>query len=158
MYYLGIIKRYSYCINTARPLTISSMSNTPLVWIIDDDDISKYVMKRNLRQLSVTNVIEFPDSVQPLKILSDNFESTNELPDIILLDLNMPILNGFQFMEEFKVANEKIKKDIQIYMLTSSLSSEDVDRAKSFPEISEYFIKPITLRNLSRIVDIVLQE
>ena len=153
MYYLGKIKRYSYCINTTRPLTINSMSNTPLVWIIDDDDISKYV-----RQLSVTNVIEFPDSVQPLKILSDNFESTNELPDIILLDLNMPILNGFQFMEEFKVANEKIKKDIQIYMLTSSLSSEDVDRAKSFPEISEYFIKPITLRNLSRIVDIVLQE
>ena len=158
MYYLGKIKRYSYCINTTRLLTTSNMSNTPLVWIIDDDDISKYVMKRNLRQLSVTNVIEFPDSVQPLKILSDNFESTNELPDIILLDLNMPILNGFQFMEEFKVANEKIKKDIQIYMLTSSLSSEDVDRAKSFPEISEYFIKPITLRNLSRIVDNVLQE
>ena len=134
------------------------MSKTPLVWIIDDDDISKYVMKRNLRKLSVTNVFEFPDSVKPLEILSDNFESTNELPDIILLDLNMPFLNGFQFVEEFKVANEKIKKDIQIYILTSSISSEDVDRAKSFPEISEYFIKPITLRNLSRIVDIVLQE
>ena len=76
MYYLYIIKRYSYCINTTRPLTISSMSDTPLVWIIDDDDISKYVMKRNLRQLSVTNVIEFPDSVQPLKILIENFDST----------------------------------------------------------------------------------
>jgi CheY-like chemotaxis protein len=134
------------------------MSDTPLVWIIDDDDISKYVMKKNLRQLSVTNVIEFPDSVQPLKILSDNFDSTNELPDIILLDLNMPILNGFQFMEKLKVSHEKIKKNIQIYMLTSSLSSEDIDRAKSFPEISEYFIKPITLRNLSRIVDIALQK
>tara|TARA_R110000823_G_scaffold69321_3_gene160412 strand:+ start:585 stop:989 length:405 start_codon:yes stop_codon:yes gene_type:complete len=134
------------------------MSETPLIWIIDDDDISKYVMKRNLRQLSVTNVIEFPDSTQPLKILSDNFDSTDKLPDVILLDLNMPILNGFQFMEEFKVANEKIKKDIQIYMLTSSLSSEDLDRAKLFPEISEYFVKPITLRNLTRIVDNVLQE
>tara|TARA_R110000765_G_scaffold128061_1_gene226168 strand:+ start:1371 stop:1775 length:405 start_codon:yes stop_codon:yes gene_type:complete len=134
------------------------MSETPLIWIIDDDDISKYVMKRNLRQLSVTNVIEFPDSTQPLKILSDNFDSIDKLPDVILLDLNMPILNGFQFMEEFKVANEKIKKDIQIYMLTSSLSSEDLDRAKLFPEISEYFVKPITLRNLTRIVDNVLQE
>ena len=134
------------------------MSETPLIWIIDDDYISKYVMKRNLRQLSVTNVIEFPDSTQPLKILSDNFDSTDKLPDVILLDLNMPILNGFQFMEEFKVANEKIKKDIQIYMLTSSLSSEDLDRAKLFPEISEYFVKPITLRNLTRIVNHVLQE
>ena len=157
MYYLYIIKRYSYCINTTRPLTISSMSDTPLVWIIDDDDISKYVMKRNLRQLSVTNVIEFPDSLQPLKILTDNFDSVDILPDIILLDLNMPHLNGFQFMEEFKVTNEKIKKDIQIYMLTSSLSSNDIDRAKSFPEISEYIIKPITLRNLSKIVDKVLK-
>ena len=133
------------------------MSDTPLVWIIDDDDISKYVMKRNLRQLSVTNVIEFPDSLQPLKILTDNFDSVDILPDIILLDLNMPHLNGFQFMEEFKVTNEKIKKDIQIYMLTSSLSSNDIDRAKSFPEISEYIIKPITLRNLSKIVDKVLK-
>ena len=134
------------------------MNETPLIWIIDDDDISKYVMKRNLRQLSVTNVIEFPDSTQPLKILSDNFASTDKLPDVILLDLNMPILNGFQFMEEFKVVNEKIKKDIQIYMLTSSLSSEDLDRAKSFPEITEYFVKPITLINLTRIVNNVLQE
>ena len=133
------------------------MSDTPLVWIIDDDDISKFVMKRNLSQLSVTNVIEFPDSLQPLKILTDNFDSVDILPDIILLDLNMPHLNGFQFMEEFKVTNEKIKKDIQIYMLTSSLSSNDIDRAKSFPEISEYIIKPITLRNLSKIVDKVLK-
>tara|TARA_R110001606_G_scaffold346931_2_gene496205 strand:- start:2058 stop:2459 length:402 start_codon:yes stop_codon:yes gene_type:complete len=133
------------------------MSDTPLVWIIDDDDISKFVMKRNLSQLSVTNVIEFPDSLQPLKILTDNFDSVDILPDIILLDLNMPKLNGFQFMEEFRVTNEKIKKDIQIYMLTSSLSSNDIDRAKSFPEISEYIIKPITLRNLSKIVDKVLK-
>tara|TARA_R110000764_G_scaffold203587_1_gene288845 strand:+ start:409 stop:810 length:402 start_codon:yes stop_codon:yes gene_type:complete len=133
------------------------MSDTPLVWIIDDDDISKFVMKRNLSQLSVTNVIEFPDSLQPLKILTDNFDSVDILPDIILLDLNMPKLNGFQFMEEFRVTNEKIKKDIQIYMLTSSLSSNDIDRAKSFPEISEYIIKSITLRNLSKIVDKVLK-
>ena len=134
------------------------MSDKPLVWIIDDDDISKYVMKRNLKQLSVTNVIGFPDSVQPLKILTDNFDATDELPDIILLDLNMPILNGFQFMEEFKVANKNIKKDLQIYMLTSSLSSDDIDRSKLFPEISEYIIKPIQLRKLSRIVDRVLQD
>ncbi|WP_339628088.1 response regulator [uncultured Maribacter sp.] len=134
------------------------MSETPLIWIIDDDDISKYVMNRNLRQLSVTNVIEFTDSTQPLKILSDNFDSTDKLPDIILLDLYMPILDGFQFMEKFKVAIKRIKKNIQIYMLTSSFSSEDVDRAKSIPEISEYIVKPITLRNLTRIVDNVLQE
>ncbi len=157
MYYLRIIKRYYCCINTTKLLTLNRMSDTPLVWIIDDDDISKFVMKRNLSQLSVTNVIEFPDSLQPLKILTDNFDSVDILPDIILLDLNMPKLNGFQFMEEFRVTNEKIKKDIQIYMLTSSLSSNDIDRAKSFPEISEYIIKPITLRNLSKIVDKVLK-
>ena len=157
MYYLRIIKRYYCCINTTKLLTLNRMSDTPLVWIIDDDDISKFVMKRNLSQLSVTNVIEFPDSLQPLKILTDNFDSVDILPDIILLDLNMPKLNGFQFMEEFRVTNEKIKKDIQIYMLTSSLSSNDIDRAKSFPEISEYIIKSITLRNLSKIVDKVLK-
>ena len=79
------------------------MNQNPLVWIIDDDDISKYVMRKNLKQLSITNVVEFPDSSEPLNVITKNINSINKLPDVILLDLNMPVLNGFEFMEEFKI-------------------------------------------------------
>ncbi|WP_405409944.1 response regulator [Maribacter sp. Asnod1-A12] len=127
----------------------------PLVWIIDDDDISKYVMKRYLNQLSANRIVDFPDSLQPLKLLTDKCNSFNELPDIIFLDLHMPILNGFDFLKEFQ--NIKIDKKINIVMLTSSMNSEDIDKAKTFPEITDYFIKPIKQTDLARIMSAELK-
>ncbi|MEP2059869.1 MAG: response regulator [Maribacter litoralis] len=134
------------------------MYQDPLVWIIDDDDISKYVMKRYLNQLSVTRIIDFPDSLQPLKFIQDNVRSTDELPDIIFLDLHMPILNGFDFIKDFQKVGSQIEKDIKIVMLTSSINAEDVEIAKSFPEISNYFIKPIKHRDLEKIMNIELNN
>jgi len=134
------------------------MNQDPLVWIIDDDDISKYVMKRYLNQLSVTKVIEFPDSVQPLKFIQDNYNSLDKLPDIIFLDLHMPILNGFDFIKDFQTVVPKINKKINVVMLTSSINAEDVDQAKTFPEISDYFIKPIKHRDLARIMKVELKQ
>ncbi|MEP2280988.1 response regulator [Maribacter sp.] len=134
------------------------MNENQMVWIIDDDDISKYVMKRYLKQLSVTKVIEFPDSVQPLKFIQDNYESLDKLPDIIFLDLHMPILNGFDFIKDFQTIAPKIDKKINIVMLTSSINAEDVDQAKTFPEISDYFIKPIKHRDLARIMNVELKQ
>ncbi|WP_036152965.1 response regulator [Maribacter forsetii] len=133
------------------------MNQNPIVWIIDDDDISKYVMKRYLNQLSVTEVIEFPDSVQPLKFIQDNYNSLDKLPDIIFLDLHMPILNGFDFIKDFQMVAPKIDKKINIVMLTSSINAEDVDQAKTFHEITDYFIKPIKHRDLARIMKVELK-
>lgn len=134
------------------------MNQDPLVWIIDDDDISKYVMKRYLKQLSVNKIVGFPDSLQPLKIIQDKYNSADELPDIIFLDLHMPILNGFNFVKDFQMVATKIDKKIKIIMLTSSISVEDVDKAKTFPEITDYFIKPIKHRDLARIMNIELKK
>ncbi|MEP2238564.1 MAG: response regulator, partial [Maribacter sp.] len=88
----------------------------------------------------------------------DNHDSLDELPDIIFLDLHMPILNGFDFIKDFKVIAPKIDKKINIVMLTSSINAEDVDQAKTFPEISDYFIKPIKHRDLARIMNIELKQ
>ncbi|MGC1514835.1 MAG: response regulator, partial [Maribacter sp.] len=96
------------------------MNDKLAVWIIDDDDISKYVLKRNLQELNVHNVKDFPDSIAPLEILKLNSADPQSLPDIIFLDINMPILDGFQFMEDYTLFNDKIDKKIKIYMLSSS--------------------------------------
>ncbi|SFR68052.1 response regulator [Maribacter stanieri] len=132
------------------------MIQNPLVWIIDDDDISKYVMKRYLKQLSITKIVDFPDSIKPLTLLNENLDSLDKLPDTIFLDLHMPILNGFDFLKEFQEIAKNIDKKIDIIMLTSSINSEDLDHAKSFPEITDYFIKPIKHRDLARIMSTVV--
>ena len=134
------------------------MTEELLVWIIDDDDISKYVMKRNLKELGILNPVEFPDSIEPLEILSENRTNVLALPDIIFLDLNMPILNGFQFLEELKTFNKEIDKKIHIFMLTSSMNDDDESYAKSVSEISEYFIKPIKLEQLAYAVENITEE
>jgi len=144
-----------YSSNILLPLI---MNQDPLIWIIDDDDISKYVMKRYLNQLSVTQIINFPDSLQPLKFIQDNYNSLDELPDIIFLDLHMPILSGFDFIKDFQKIVTKIDKKINIVMLTSSINAEDVDLAKTFPEITDYFVKPIKHRDLARIMNVELKE
>ncbi|KSA14573.1 response regulator [Maribacter dokdonensis] len=134
------------------------MSQDPLIWIIDDDDISKYVMKRYLKQLSASRIVDFPDSLQPLKFIQDNVNAIEDLPDVIFLDLHMPILNGFDFIRDFQQVTSKINKKIKIVMLTSSINAEDVEIAKSFPEISNYFIKPIKHRDLEKIMDVELNN
>ena len=105
------------------------MSQDPLIWIIDDDDISKYVMKRYLKQLSASRIVDFPDSLQPLKFIQDNVNAIEDLPDVIFLDLHMPILNGFDFIKDFQQVASKINKKIKIVMLTSSINAEDVEIA-----------------------------
>ncbi|MEP5637273.1 MAG: response regulator, partial [Maribacter dokdonensis] len=100
------------------------MSQDPLIWIIDDDDISKYVMKRYLKQLSASRIVDFPDSLQPLKFIQDNVNAIEDLPDVIFLDLHMPILNGFDFIRDFQQVASKINKKIKIVMLTSSINAE----------------------------------
>ncbi|WP_076547816.1 response regulator [Maribacter ulvicola] len=134
------------------------MIQNPLVWIIDDDDISKYVMRRYLNQLAVTRITDFPDSVQPLKFIQNNYNSIDELPDIIFLDLHMPVLNGFDFIRDYQLVADKIDKQIHIIMLTSSINTQDVDYAKTLPAITDYFIKPIKHGDLARIMSVELKQ
>ncbi|TLP80367.1 response regulator [Maribacter sp. ACAM166] len=134
------------------------MKEEPLIWIIDDDNISKYVMKRYLKELNILDPVDCPDSIEALEILSKNRNNQNELPDIIFLDLNMPILNGFQFLKEFKNFNNEIEKKIDIFMLTSSMNDDDLTYATSVFEISGYFIKPIKLEQLALAVENEIEE
>ena len=79
----------------------------------------------------------------------DNIES---LPDIILLDLSMPIMDGWQFLDEFVKINPKIGKKITVFICSSSISPDDVARAKSINAVSDFIIKPMTKDKLIEII------
>lgn len=124
-----------------------------LIWLIDDDDIAKFVMKRNLKELNVQNIKDFSDSTEALQFLVSNFDKPEMLPDIIFLDLNMPIIDGFQFAESFEEVNKKITKTITIYMLSASAYPKHIERAKSISEIEDYLIKPVTFLHLKELLE-----
>jgi CheY-like chemotaxis protein len=85
----------------------------------------------------------------------DNFlqdiEAGNELPEVILLDINMPVMDGWEFLDEYVKVKHKIKNKVKIYMVSSSVNLSDIDRAKTYGDIVDYVIKPIKSSDLQKI-------
>jgi CheY-like chemotaxis protein len=116
--------------------------------LIDDDDIFNYLSKRILLKSDVANsIIDFTNAKSAL----DFIKSTDSEIDIILLDINMPIMNGFDFLDSFiQLAN----KQISVYMLTSSIDDADMIKSLKYPCVKGYFSKPLTIDTIAQIYSI----
>ncbi|SFD05240.1 response regulator [Algibacter pectinivorans] len=130
------------------------MSKNLSFCVVDDDDIYQYTIKKTIQSLDFDNsVIAFSDGEEAINFMIENLNKEDELPDIILLDINMPIMDGFQFMEEYIKIKPNLGKKITIYMVSSSVDNADLERAKKISEISDYIIKPIKRGRIQTIVD-----
>lgn len=116
--------------------------------LIDDDDIFNYLSKRILLKSNAANsIIDFTSANSALEFI----KSTNSEIDIILLDINMPIMNGFDFLDSFiRLAN----KQISVYMLTSSIDDADMIKSLKYPCVKGYFSKPLTTDTIAQIYSI----
>ncbi|TQI71327.1 response regulator receiver domain-containing protein [Gramella sp. Hel_I_59] len=114
-------------------------------FLIDDDQVFQFVTSKTLKKINPDVKVEkFLDGEQGIDRIKNSLDNQKGLPDVVLLDINMPFLNGWQFLKEFRSIEEKIEKEVHIYMLTSSDDSEDLEKAKQFSELSGYLIKPVT--------------
>lgn len=130
------------------------MPQNSSICIIDDDEVYKFFVQKILKIKKLAeDVLTFPDGEEAYDFINDNWENPEKLPDIIFLDINMPIMDGFQFMEEYTKLKPKIDKKITIYMITSSIDPVDLERSKKYPEISDFVTKPITAEVLQRIIN-----
>ena len=130
------------------------MSNSFNFCIIDDDDIYQFTIKKTIKALNLAqNIMAFSDGEEALNFMIENLNKDEELPDVILLDINMPIMDGFQFMEEYIKIKPKLGKKITIYMVSSSVDMTDLARAKKISEISDYIIKPIKKGKIKAIIE-----
>jgi len=129
------------------------MNKKLIFGIVDDDDIYRYTIQRTIRDLDLSekNLI-FTNGEQALQFLLDHTDSAGELPDVLLLDVNMPIMDGFEFMKEYENIASNLVKKIVIFMISSSVNPVDIDRAKNFPGITDYIVKPIEPGKLQRII------
>jgi len=114
-----------------------------IAWIIDDDEVyrfgfHKYVEIKDL----CARVVGFSNGKDAINFLSDTRNAAN-LPDIIFLDIDMPVMNGWEFMVAFEQIRARINKKITIFLVTSCISYEDILHAQNHPDITDYIIKPI---------------
>jgi CheY-like chemotaxis protein len=82
-----------------------------------------------------------------------NVLKTEKEPDLILLDINMPVYDGWQFLDEFRKLKDKMSKDITVYLVSSSNDSTDIDRSKQYKEeVKDYYFKPITTKDFEEML------
>jgi CheY-like chemotaxis protein len=119
--------------------------------LVDDDSVFVFITSKIIKQSNmVENLQVFDNGMDALNFLKANPENTDMLPDIILLDLSMPIMDGWQFLDEYVKLD--IKKQITIYICSSSISPADLGKAKSINAVSEYIIKPIAKEKIVEII------
>ncbi|SRX55864.1 two-component system response regulator [Aequorivita sp. CIP111184] len=129
------------------------MQNFYNICIIDDDSIYQYTITKTIRAYNLANdIMVFSDGEEALDFFIKNLDTSENLPDIILLDINMPIMDGYQFMDEYLKIKPRVGKKILIYMVSSSVDPNDIEKAKRIGEISDYIIKPIKPGELISIV------
>ena len=126
---------------------------TESICIIDDDNIYINLVKKiiEIKKLS-EKVIVFKNGKEALDFFIKSIKNPEDIPEVVLLDLNMPIMDGWQFLQEFiKIKDDFIKK-INLYVVSSSIDQRDVNRAKSIEVVLDYLTKPIKLKDFERIL------
>lgn len=126
-----------------------------MIYIIDDDKLSiKLMSMLILRNEFCEKINSFINPQTALAELKENYDTITNLPDIILLDLNMPILDGWQFLDEFILL--PLKKEIPIFIITSSIDPADKEMAKKYTMVKSYIVKPINAEKLNAIKNILV--
>lgn len=128
------------------------MQKINIACLIDDDPVHVFLSKKYLKQTGmIENLMVFQNGKIAFDSLAAIVREGGELPKLILLDLNMPIWDGWQFLDEF--IKIPIEEEITIFILSSSISNMDIEKAKKYNQVSNYIIKPIKVENLISLLE-----
>lgn len=97
------------------------------------------------------NLLVYENGRVAIDGLRNFIDTQGDLPDMILLDINMPEMDGWGFLEEFISLKPHIEKEIIIYMVSSSIDDQDIQRANKYDEVSDYIVKPISRDALQKL-------
>ncbi len=110
------------------------------VLLIEDDEIANFISVKILTGMGISSPEIALNGKEGLSKIARNDH------DLIFLDINMPVMNGFEFLAE--VQKEKLCPDTKIVMLSSSVNPEDKQKSESFPQVIDYIVKPLTTENI----------
>ncbi len=128
------------------------MQQLDCIILVDDDEVTNYVHE---------SVIEDADAAKDVRVAEDGQQALNLLqeleakesprPNLIFLDINMPVMNGFEFLNAYQQMKGQFKQPVIIVMLTSSLNTQDVARARA-AGAADFLDKPLTADKLNKVL------
>jgi len=129
-------------------------SKTPIIALVDDDKVFQLTTLRTIQAAKLTDrILQFENGEEALTFLRNHAEESDNLPDYIFLDINMPFVDGWMFLQDFTGLSENLAKKINIFMVSSSIDPRDIQRAKSIPEVQEYITKPVSREKFIELLD-----
>ncbi len=127
------------------------------VMLIDDNEIDNLINQKMIEASSISEHIFIHSGARSAIEFLKNVEKLAKgpiglyLPELIFLDIDMPLMDGFQFLDEFEKLSDSIKEHCKIIMLTSSLNPQDMNKAKKNKFVMKYLNKPLTQDNLKKL-------
>lgn len=121
--------------------------------LVEDEDVDAFLSKRILQQMKITDqIIECKDGKEALRVLSSVDNQTDQLinePELILLDINMPTMNGIEFLHELR---ETYENNSTVVILSSSENPYDISQFSKY-QASYYLVKPITEEKVKKMLE-----
>jgi CheY-like chemotaxis protein len=131
------------------------MKRQSTILLVDDDDIFIFLTRKMLASTGMAQrVIVYKDAADAITFLQDNNDDIDALPDVILLDLNMPGMNGWQFLQAYEHTLHNLKKIPRLYVVSSSIANEDAEKAKACIGVMGYISKPFSLETLKHVLSL----
>ncbi|WP_209401614.1 response regulator [Pseudozobellia sp. WGM2] len=121
--------------------------------IIDDDPIFVYSTKRIMKDLNFSeNIIVYTNGQDAIDGLKEMITNGDKMPPVIFLDLNMPIMNGWDFLEDFVQIPHNNREEVLIYIISSSIDPRDLEQIKRYEVVNNYILKPVVREDLHTVL------
>jgi len=120
-------------------------TKAPIIALVDDDKVFQLTASRTLKAAQLSDkILQFDNGEEALDFLRDHARESDTLPDYIFLDINMPFVDGWMFLDDYAHLKTNLSKPIEIFMVSSSIDPRDMDRAQQNANVRAYIIKPVT--------------
>lgn len=130
----------------------------PQVLLIDDDQVYLFAATKTIEATGLAGTVDVcTNGLDALEYLNRIISSSGKLPDVIFIDINMPVMDGWEFLEEYKTLSTHINSNIKIYILSSSVDKNDIMRSKEYNSVIDYVVKPVYKEKFSEILQAVIQ-